>query len=36
MSTDPVKSHDKLVEEFKLPFTLLVNEDKKIFGAYGV
>jgi peroxiredoxin Q/BCP len=36
VSTDPVKSHDKFVEKFKLPFTLLADEDKKIVGAYGV
>ena len=30
VSTDPVKSHDKFVEKFKLPFTLLADEDKKI------
>ncbi len=35
-STDPVKSHDKFVEKFKLPFTLLADEDKKIVEAYGV
>jgi len=31
-----VKSHDKFVEKFKLPFTLLADEDKKIVEAYGV
>ena len=36
VSTDPVKSHDKFVEKFKLPFTLLADEDKKIVAAYGV
>ncbi len=36
VSTDAVKSHDKFVEKFKLPFTLLADEDKKIVGAYGV
>ena len=30
VSTDPVKAHDKFVEKFKLPFTLLADEDKKI------
>ena len=29
VSTDPVKKHDKFVEKFKLPFTLLADEDKK-------
>lgn len=36
VSTDPVKSHDKFVEKFNLPFTLLADEDKKIVEAYGV
>jgi peroxiredoxin Q/BCP len=36
ISTDPVKSHDKFIEKFKLPFTLLADEDKKIVEAYGV
>ena len=36
VSTDPVKAHDKFVEKFKLPFTLLADEDKKIVAAYGV
>jgi peroxiredoxin Q/BCP len=36
VSTDPVKAHDKFVEKFKLPFTLLADEDKEIVAAYGV
>jgi thioredoxin-dependent peroxiredoxin len=36
VSTDSVKAHDKFVENFKLPFTLLADEDKKIVAAYGV
>ena len=36
ISTDPVKSHEKFVEKFKLPFALLADEDKKIVTAYGV
>lgn len=36
VSTDSAKSHDKFVEKFKLPFTLVVDEDKKIVNAYGV
>ena len=36
VSTDPVKSHDKFVEKFKLPFTLLADEDKRMVTAYGV
>ena len=36
VSTDPVKSHDKFVAKFKLPFPLLADEDKAIVEAYGV
>lgn len=36
VSPDPVKSHDKFVTKFKLPFTLLSDEDKKIVESYGV
>lgn len=36
VSTDPVKSHAKFVGKFKLPFTLLADEDKQIVNAYGV
>jgi thioredoxin-dependent peroxiredoxin len=36
VSPDSVKSHDKFVEKFSLPFTLLADEDKKIVEAYGV
>ena len=36
VSIDPVRSHDKFVKKFKLPFPLLADEDKKIVQAYGV
>lgn len=36
VSADAVKSHDKFVEKYKLPFTLLADEDRKIVEAYGV
>jgi peroxiredoxin Q/BCP len=36
VSPDSVKSHDKFVKKYKLPFTLLADEDKKIVNAYGV
>jgi peroxiredoxin Q/BCP len=36
VSPDSAKSHDKFVEKFKLPFTLLADEDKKIVQDYGV
>ena len=36
VSPDSVKSHDKFVKKYSLPFTLLADEDKKIVEAYGV
>jgi thioredoxin-dependent peroxiredoxin len=36
VSPDSVKSHDKFVEKFTLPFPLLADADKKIVQAYGV
>jgi len=36
VSTDPVKSHQKFIDKFSLPFQLLADEDKKIVEAYGV
>lgn len=36
VSTDSVKSHDKFVEKYELPFTLLADEEKQIVQAYGV
>ncbi len=36
VSTDPVKSHARFAEKFKLPFPLLADEDRKIVTAYGV
>jgi peroxiredoxin Q/BCP len=36
VSTDSAKSHDRFVEKFRLPFTLLADEDKQIVEAYGV
>ncbi|HEY1663193.1 MAG TPA: thioredoxin-dependent thiol peroxidase [Verrucomicrobiae bacterium] len=36
VSTDSAKAHDKFIEKYKLPFPLLVDEDKKIVEAYGV
>ena len=36
VSTDPVKSHDRFVQKFKLPFTLLADEDRRLVTAYGV
>lgn len=36
VSVDPVTAHDKFVEKYKLPFTLLADVDKKIVEAYGV
>jgi thioredoxin-dependent peroxiredoxin len=36
VSIDSARSHDKFVEKYKLPFTLLADEDKKMVSAYGV
>lgn len=36
VSIDPVKAHDKFIAKYKLPFTLLADEDRKIVEAYGV
>jgi peroxiredoxin Q/BCP len=36
MSADPVKKHGAFKEKYKLPFTLLSDEDKKVLKAYGV
>ena len=36
VSTDSVKSHDKFVTKYGLPYILLADEDKKIVEAYGV
>jgi peroxiredoxin Q/BCP len=36
VSTDSAKSHTRFIEKYKLPFTLLADEDKKIAEAYGV
>jgi thioredoxin-dependent peroxiredoxin len=36
VSVDPVKSHDKFITKFKLPFTLVADEDKMIVQKYGV
>lgn len=35
-STDSVKSHKKFEDKYKLPFTLLADEDKKLVKSYGV
>jgi thioredoxin-dependent peroxiredoxin len=36
VSPDSVKSHDKFVDKFKLPFPLLADVDKQIVQAYSV
>ena len=36
VSPDSVKSHDKFINKFQLPFTLLADEDKKMAMDYGV
>jgi peroxiredoxin Q/BCP len=36
VSVDSVKSHDRFVEKYRLPFTLLADENKMMVQAYGV
>jgi thioredoxin-dependent peroxiredoxin len=36
VSTDTAKSHGRFAKKFKLPFTLLADDDRKIVNAYGV
>jgi peroxiredoxin Q/BCP len=36
VSIDDEKSHKKFVKKYSLPFTLLVDSDKKIVNDYGV
>ncbi len=36
VSPDSLKSHDKFISKFKLPFNLLSDEDKKLCQDYGV
>lgn len=36
ISTDSVKSHDKFVNKFNLPFDLIADEDQTIVNNYGV
>ena len=36
VSTDPVKAHAKFADKYKLPFTLLADEDRQVVQAYGV
>lgn len=36
VSIDSVKSHKKFADKYKLPFTLLADEEKKVVNLYGV
>lgn len=36
VSPDGLKSHDKFIQKFKLPFILLADEEKKMANDYGV
>lgn len=36
VSVDSVESHKKFKEKYKLPFTLLSDQEKKVVSAYGV
>jgi|SRR3989344_7302141 len=36
VSADSVQRHEKFASKYKLPFTLLADEDKKVLNLYGV
>jgi len=36
VSGDNVKSHEKFVSKYKLPFTILADENKEVIKKYGV
>ena len=36
VSTDAVKSHGKFAVKYRLPFTILADEEKKVVEIYGV
>jgi len=36
VSADSEKSHQKFIEKFDLPFSLIADTDKSIIEAYGV
>ncbi|NIG52014.1 thioredoxin-dependent thiol peroxidase [Chitinophaga sp. Cy-1792] len=36
VSTDSEQSHQKFIEKFELPFTLLADDDHKVVNQYGV
>lgn len=36
VSVDSEKSHQKFIDKFELPFTLISDEDKKVVTDYGV
>ena len=36
VSPDPVESHNKFIDKFKLPFQLLADTEKKVCNDYGV
>lgn len=36
ISVDSIKSHAKFTKKYKLPFTILADEDKKVVKKYGV
>ncbi|MEK9159226.1 MAG: thioredoxin-dependent thiol peroxidase [Patescibacteria group bacterium] len=36
VSKDPLKSHDKFIEKYDLPFELISDEEGKLLDAFGV
>lgn len=36
VSADSISSHQKFIDKFNLPFSLIADEDKKVIEAFGV
>lgn len=36
VSPDPAKKHQKFIEKYSLPFSLIADEDKEVIRSYGV
>lgn len=36
ISTDSIKSHEGFAKKYKLPFTILADDEKKVVNLYGV
>jgi peroxiredoxin Q/BCP len=36
VSPDPAKKHQKFIDKYSLPFSLIADEDKEVIRSYGV